>query len=84
MDLSGGWQHDLDAKINSGVGELSLRLPREVCVRVDAEGGLGSVNASGLAQDDNVYINDACDGSGVTLRIEIDAGIGGVNLEVEE
>ena len=84
MDLTGGWQHDLDAKINSGVGGLTLRLPREVCVRVDVEGGLGSVNAKGLAKEDSVYTNDACDGSAVTLRIEIDAGIGGVNLEVEE
>jgi len=83
VDLSGGWQHDLDAKINSGVGELTLRLPREVCARVDVESGLSNISTTGLASEDNVYVNEACGEAGVTLRIEIDAGLGEVNLEVE-
>lgn len=84
LDLSGDWQGDLVARINSGVGELSVRLPRSVCVRVDVDGGLGEVTTRGLTKDGNRYTNDACDQASVTLRIDISTGVGAVELEVEE
>lgn len=84
VDLTGTWQNDLDANISSGVGELTLRLPHSACVRVDVEGGLGIVNTHGLTMDGNDYVNDACGESEVTLRIDISAGVGATNLEVDE
>jgi hypothetical protein len=83
IDLSGDWQADLDAVISAGVGELSLRLPRSVCVRVEAEGGLSDVDTSGLTNDGGAYVNSACGVSDVTMRIDISAGVGAINLEVE-
>jgi hypothetical protein len=83
VDLTGNWQDDLDADIRGGVGELTLRLPRDVGVRVDVEGGLGNVNASGLKKDGSTYVNDAYDDSEVTLRIDIEGGVGNVNLKLE-
>jgi hypothetical protein len=83
-DLTGTWQDDLDVNINSGVGELTLRLPRSACVRVDVEGGLSDVKTHGLTKDGNDYVNDACGESEVTLRIDIIAGVGDINLEVSE
>ena len=84
VDLTGNWQDDLDANISSGVGELTLRLPHSACVRVEVEGGLGIVNTHGLTKDGNDYVNDACGVSEVTLRIDISAGVGATNLEVDE
>jgi hypothetical protein len=84
LDLSGDWQGDLDAAISGGVGETTVRLPRIVCVRVDVEGGLGEVRTRGLTTDGNLYVNDACGKSDVTLRVDISAGVGAVDLEVEE
>jgi len=84
VDLSGDWQDDLDANISSGVGELSVRLPPRVCVRVEVDEGLGEVRTQGLANDGGVYVNDACGSSDVTLRIDVSAGVGAVNLEVDE
>ncbi|HET7011832.1 MAG TPA: toast rack family protein [Anaerolineales bacterium] len=84
VDLSGDWQNDLEANMTSGVGELNLRLPRNVCVRVDVESGLGNVETTGLTSDGGVYVNDACGASAVTLRIEVEAGVGSVKLVVEE
>jgi len=84
VDLTGTWQDDLDANISNGVGELTLLLPSSACVRVDMEDGLGVVNTHGLTKDGNDYINDACDESEVTLRIDISAGLGAINLEVDE
>jgi len=82
VDLTGNWQDDLDANVNGGVGELTLRLPRGVGVRVEVEAGLGTVNASGLTKDGDDYVNDAYGESEVTLRIDIQAGVGNINLEV--
>jgi hypothetical protein len=84
VDLTGTWQDDLDANISSGVGELTLRLPRNTCVRVDVEGGLGNVNTHGMTKDGNDYVNDSCGEADVTLRIDISAGVGAINLEVSD
>jgi hypothetical protein len=43
---------------------------------VNIDAGVGDVNAPGLARDGGVYTKDACGHSEVTLRINIDAGVG--------
>ena len=83
IDLTGDWQNDLDARILGGVGEFSLRLPSEVGVRVEVETGIGDVDASGLTRDGNTYTNDAYGVSAVTLRIDVEGGVGKINLDIE-
>ena len=84
LDLSGDWQADLDANIRGGAGKATLRLPRDVGVRVDVQGGLGKVNAGGLKKDGDAYVNDAYGESEVTLRIDVTAGLGAIDLELGE
>ena len=84
VDLSGDWARNLKASINAGAAILDLRLPREIGVRVAIESGPHTVDATGLTQDGGVYTNAAYGKSDVTLWIEIEAGIGHINLEVEE
>lgn len=83
IDLTGEWQDNLDARIAGGLGELSVRLPAGVGVRIDVDTGIGDVNASGLTRDGDTYTNDAYDTSGVALRIDISGGVGQINLDVE-
>lgn len=83
LDLSGDWQNDLDATIRGGIGKLTLRLPSAVGVRLDINAGVGSINASGLTKDGDIYTNSAYGESDVKLIISIDAGVGEINLEVE-
>ena len=40
-----GYDRDLVARIRRGVGEATVRLPSEVGVRVEAQGGLDQINA---------------------------------------
>ena len=75
---------DLDVNINTGAANITVRLPRDVGVRVEVEAGVGRIEASGLRHDWNVYTNEAYGTSEVTLQINIVAGIGQINLEVEE
>jgi hypothetical protein len=84
VDLTGDRKVDLDADINGGAGRAALRLPPDVGVRVDVEGGLSKVNASGLQKEGDAYVNDAYGKSEVTLRIDVKAGLGAIDLELGE
>jgi hypothetical protein len=81
IDLTGEWKHNLDADIKGGVGRLTLLLPTDVGVRVDAEKGIGKVDARGMSRKGGAYVNKAYDRSDVTLRIDCVAGIGSIILE---
>jgi hypothetical protein len=82
VDLTGDYAQDVEASIQGGVGEATVMLPSEVGVRAKAEGGLGKINAKGLQQEGNSYVNDAYGDSAVTLDVDVQGGIGEINLEV--
>jgi len=82
VDLTGDYAQNLNASIQGGVGEATVLLPSEVGVQAKAEGGLGTINAEGLQKEGEAYVNDAYAKSGVTLRVDIQGGVGEINLEV--
>ena len=84
IDLSGDWARDLDVIIKAGAGDITVRLPREVGTRVQVDTGVGTVEAPGLEQDGNSYTNATYGESDVTLHVDIDAGVGQINLEVAD
>jgi hypothetical protein len=47
---------------------------------VEVEGGIGSVDASFLNKNGNIYTNDAYGKTPVSLDIRIEAGIGSIDL----
>jgi predicted small secreted protein len=82
VDLTGDYAQDFDASIQGGVGEATVLLPSEVGVKAKAEGGLGKINAKGLKREGDSYVNDAYGNSGVTLSVDVQGGVGQINLEV--
>ena len=82
VDLTGDYAQDFDASIEGGVGEATVLLPSEVGARVRAEGGLGKINAEGLQREGDSYVNDAYRDSEVTLDVDVQGGVGQINLEV--
>jgi hypothetical protein len=82
VDLTGDYGQDLDASIQGGVGEATVMLPSEVGVRARAQGGLGNINAEGLQKEGDSYVNDAYGDSDVTLEVDVQGGVGEINLEV--
>src|SRR5215203_7390575 len=82
VDLTGDYAKSFDASIQGGVGEVTVMLPSGVGVKAKAEGGLGKVNAEGLKRVGDSYVNDAYGESDVTLNVEVQGGIGEINLEV--
>lgn len=83
VDLTGGRKQDLQAEIKGGVGQATIRLPKNVGVQVHASGGIGAVNAHGLRRDGGTYVNDAYGKSPVTIRMNIHGGVGEINLDQE-
>jgi hypothetical protein len=82
VDLTGDYAKGFDSSIQGGVGEATVELPSEVGVKAKAQGGLGKINAEGLKKVGDSYVNDAYGESDVTLNVNVQGGVGEVNLEV--
>jgi hypothetical protein len=82
VDLTGDYAQDFDASIEGGVGEATVLVPSEVGVRVRAEGGLGKINAEGFRREGDAYVNDAYGDSDATLDVDVQGGVGQINLQV--
>jgi hypothetical protein len=82
VDLTGDYAKSFDASIQGGVGEATVLLPSEVGVKAKAEGGLGKINAEGLNRVGDSYVNDAYGESDVNLSVDVQGGIGQINLKV--
>lgn len=82
FDLAGAWDHDVSVSLHGGVGEVTVFLPSEIGVRVVVNSGIGSVNTSDLSKDGDTYVNDAFGTSAHTLYLDVEAGIGDIELQV--
>jgi hypothetical protein len=80
VDLTGNRKKDLDADIEGGVGQATIRLPTKVGVVVHASGGLGTINAHGLKHEGDEYSNDAYGKTPATIHLKVQGGIGQINL----
>lgn len=83
LDLQGPHERSFDVKIDGGIGSAKIRFPAEVGVRVRVDGGLGSVDAHGLVKTGGAYVNEAYGKSQVTIEVDIDAGIGSLDLRCD-
>ena len=80
MDLRGSPQRDYEVRVRGGIGEATIRLPRDVGVYAKAQGGIGSVHSTGLRQEGDHLVNDAYDHSKASIHLDIEGGIGAINL----
>jgi hypothetical protein len=80
VNLTGERKRDLKADIQGGVGSATIRLPKDVGVQVHANGGIGSIDTEGLHKEGGAYVNDAYGKSPVTIRMNIEGGVGEIRL----
>jgi predicted membrane protein len=83
LDLTGPRKSDLNVDIRGGVGQATIRLPRDVGVSARASGGLGSINAGGLEKDGDEYRNSVYGKTPHKIRLNVEGGIGEIEL-IEE
>lgn len=84
LDLTGPRKDDLTADIQGGVGHARIRLPKDVGVVATASGGIGSISARGLQKSDGQYTNAAYGKSPRTIRLNVQGGIGEIELDQEQ
>jgi predicted membrane protein len=84
VDLTGEWTRDAWITLDTGIGKTSLRLPKDVGVRVDVDTGIGKISRVGMKTDGKVFVNDAYGTSKVTLNIRARSGTGDIVLDLEK
>jgi N-terminal domain of toast_rack, DUF2154/Cell wall-active antibiotics response 4TMS YvqF len=82
VDLTGDWERDLSAVVRGGAGEVTLLLPSQTGVRVNAGTRLGRVNAEGLRKEGEAFVNDVYGDSDTNLEVDVSGGVGQINLRV--
>lgn len=76
-------KHSFDLTVRGGVGEATIRIPRTVGVIAKAKGGIGEINVRGLTKQDGSYVNDAYGKSKVAVNVDVQGGVGQINLYSE-
>ena len=83
VDLADEWEQDMDVSIEGGVGSATVYLPEDIGVRVKVDKGIGSVHARRMNKEGHVYTNDAYGKTEVSIDMDIEAGIGSINLKLK-
>jgi hypothetical protein len=82
LDFSGAWSSNARVQAQMAMGELTLRLPRKVGVRLAMDRFLSSFAPSGLvAQGENEFVSPNYKAAARKLDLELSAAMGGVNIE---
>lgn len=82
LDLSGERKNSFDVILDGGIGSATIYLPEHIGVRARIDGGIGSVDASGFKKRGEIYTNDAFGKTDVSIDIDVDAGIGSIELRL--
>jgi N-terminal domain of toast_rack, DUF2154 len=83
LDLTGARKNNVDGTIEGGVGQATIRLPKDVGVHVEATGGIGAVDVSGLHRDGDAYVNDVYGKAATNVDLTIHGGVGEIRLVAE-
>src|SRR6267154_1539792 len=83
MDLTGPRKSDLNVSVKGGVGQVTIRLPKDVGVTAHAAGGIGTVRAAGLHKNDGEYTNDVYGKTAHKITVDVQGGIGEIELVQE-
>lgn len=80
FDWSGEWQRSANVRILAGASEVTLRLPQKIGVRI-CPGDLHRDQMDGLKEREGCYVNSLYGESDITLDIDLDLGLGKLNVK---
>jgi len=80
LDLTGPRKSDLNVSVKGGVGQATIRLPKDVGVMAHASGGIGSIHTEGMHENGSEYTNDAHGKSPHKITLDVQGGIGDIEL----
>ncbi len=83
LDLRGVPRRNVHVRVNGGVGEAVVRLPKDVGLRVEAQGGIGSIRVSGLNKRGSHYENELFERAKRTMDVSVNGGVGSIRISAE-
>ncbi len=81
-DFTGEPKRDFEVKIQGGVGECEVMLPKSAGIHAEASGGLGSIDVDGLEKKGSYYENAAFSQAGPKIRLSVQGGVGSIKILV--
>ena len=80
LDFSGSWRSSAEAEIKMGLGELVMRVPAHIGVRV-RRSGLASLSAANFEKVGDYWLSPNWETARVRLEVTLVAGLGSVIVE---
>ena len=81
IDFSGAWTSSTAAQVKMAMGELTLRLPRNVGVRLTLDRFFASFDPAGLIRNGKAFESPDYDRAERKLDIAVTSAVGGVRIE---
>lgn len=81
LDFSGVWSSSAHAKVTMAVGELTLRLPRRVGIRLAMDKFLSSFEPAGLVRTGDSFVSPNYASAERRLDVDLTTAMGGVKVE---
>ena len=82
LDFTGTWEQNATASINMKLGELKLRLPSDLGVRIRRESLLLAFKAEGFTKVGGTYETANWGTADARLEIELEAAVGSVDVDL--
>lgn len=84
VDLSGDWEESFQVTLETGVGETTVILPKDVGVKVITKKGIGSTDIEGfISKGDHTYVNEAYEKAEVVITVNAELGVGEANFKMK-
>jgi N-terminal domain of toast_rack, DUF2154 len=83
VDLRGTPKRGYGVRINGGVGQTVVYLPRSVGISANAAGGLGSISVNGLEKRGERWINTGHENDPIQITVDIKGGIGEIQVTAQ-
>ena len=81
LDFAGAWSSSAKVHVTMAMGELTLRLPRTVGVRITMDKFLSSFEHTGLVRQGDAFQSPNYDRDQRHLDLDLTTAVGGVNVE---
>jgi hypothetical protein len=81
LDLSGSWNTSSQVAVKMAMGEMTLRLPRGVGIRLTLDKFLSSFQPADLVRQGKTFVSPNYDRAERRLDLEVSTAVGGVTVE---
>ena len=81
LDLTGAWSHDMDMQLDVALGSVTIVIPRDVGVRIEAEKVFGSFDFGGLKKIGRAWVSEGFDAATYKVRINSSTVMGKLTVE---